>query len=86
MITTVTEGNQVTIPAELAKALSIQPGTRIEWSIGNGRVLIGKVLPSRGELARQLLGVGKAWLAEGEDPVADLIREREEEDRIEGLE
>ena len=76
MITTVTGKNQITIPAKLASQLEIQPGTRLDWSLGQNGVLIVRPLPSRGELARQAAGMGRSWLPEGVDPVADLIEER----------
>ena len=83
MITTVTGKNQVTIPAKLARQLDIQPGVRIDWSIGEGGVLIARLLPPRGELARQVAGMGRSWL-EGQDPIADLIEERVQADQDEG--
>ena len=86
MITTVTEKSQVMIPAQLADEIGIQSGTRIEWIIGGEGVLIVQVLPSRGELARKAEGMGRSWLTQGEDPIAELIAEREEDDRAEGLE
>ena len=86
MITTVTGKNQVTIPAKLAKQLDIQPGARIDWSIGEGDVLIARVLPPRAELARQAAGMGRPWLIEGQDPIAELIQERIQADEAEGLE
>lgn len=86
MITTVTGKNQVTIPAKLASAVGIQPGVQIEWAIGGEGVLIAQVLPSRGELARKLEGIGRSWLRESDDPIADLIAERVQEDIDEGLE
>jgi AbrB family looped-hinge helix DNA binding protein len=85
MITTVTGKNQVTIPAKLAKQLDIQPGTRIDWSIGEGGVLIARLLPPRAELARQAAGMGRQWLTEGRDPIAELIEERAQADQDEGL-
>jgi hypothetical protein len=39
-------------------------------------------LSSRGERARELIGAGKRWLKPGADPVGDLIREREQDDRL----
>jgi hypothetical protein len=39
-------------------------------------------LPSRGELARELMGTGRRWLKPGADPVGDLIREREQDDKL----
>lgn len=76
MITTVTGKNQITIPAVLARQLNIQPGQRIDWQIGKDDILIAKLLPRKSELARQAAGMGRGWLAEGEDPVAELIDER----------
>ncbi|MEI2690494.1 MAG: AbrB/MazE/SpoVT family DNA-binding domain-containing protein [Anaerolineae bacterium] len=76
MITTVTGKNQITIPAKLVSQLEIQPGTRLDWSVGKDGVLIARPLPSRGELARQAAGMGRQWLPEGADPVADLLDER----------
>jgi AbrB family looped-hinge helix DNA binding protein len=86
MITTVTGKNQVTIPAALARKLKIEPGQRIDWQIGPDGVLIARLLPKRGDLARQAAGMGRAWLDEAEDPVADLIAERGAADAEEGLE
>jgi AbrB family looped-hinge helix DNA binding protein len=85
MITTVTGKNQITIPAKLANQLNIQPGTRIDWAIGEGGVLIARLLPSRSELARKAAGMGRKWLAKGTDPVAELIQERVQADEDEGL-
>jgi hypothetical protein len=39
-------------------------------------------LPSRGELARQLMGAGRRWLKPGSDPIGDLVRERELDDEL----
>lgn len=86
MITTVTGKNQITIPAKLASAVGIQPGMRIEWTVGGEGILIAQVLPSRGELARKAEGMGRAWLTGNEDPIADLIAERVQEDLDEELE
>lgn len=85
MITTVTGKNQVTIPAKLVSQLNIQPGTRIDWAIGEDGVLVARLLPSRSELARQAAGMGRKWLTQGADPVAELITERVQADVDEGL-
>ena len=82
MTTTVTEGNQVSIPPEIAREFEIRPGTRLEWVKGREGVILVKPLPNRGELARQLKGAGRRWLKPGVDPVRDLITEREEDDRL----
>jgi AbrB family looped-hinge helix DNA binding protein len=82
MTTIVTESNQVSIPPEIASEFDIHPGTQLEWlKAGEGTILV-KPVPNRGELARQLMGAGKRWLKAGADPVGDLIREREQDDKL----
>jgi len=82
MTTTVTESDQVRIPPEIVRGFDIRPGTRLEWEkAGEGGILVTP-LPSRGELARQLMGAGRRWLKPGADPVGDLIREREQDDQF----
>jgi hypothetical protein len=39
-------------------------------------------LASRGDLVRQLMGAGRRWLKPGADPVGDLIREREQDEKL----
>jgi AbrB family looped-hinge helix DNA binding protein len=85
MITTVTGKNQITIPAELAKQLDLQPGTRLDWSLREDGVLIARPLPRRGELARKAAGIGRKWLKPGVDPVKALIDERIRHDADEEL-
>ncbi len=84
MITTVTGKNQITIPAKLASQLDIQPGTRLDWSLGQDGVIVVRPLPSRGEMARRAAGMGRSWLPEGVDPVADLVEERQRDGVAEG--
>jgi hypothetical protein len=43
---------------------------------------VGPALPDRGELARELMGAGRRWLKTGIDPIGDLIREREQDDKL----
>jgi len=86
MITTVVEGNLISIPAELAEAAGIQPESQIDWSVDAEGHLIGRLLPSRSKLARKAQGMGKSWLREGDDPIADLIAERLQDDDEEGVE
>jgi len=82
MTTIVTDSNQVSIPPEIARDFDIHPGTRLEWAkTGEGAITVTP-LPSRGDLARQLLGAGRRWLKPGADPVGDLIREREQDDKL----
>ena len=81
MTTVVTGKNQVTIPAEVARKLGIHRGSRVEWKVAAGRrQAILKIHPSRGELARTVLSLGRKYLKPGEDGVAALIAERVRDD------
>jgi AbrB family looped-hinge helix DNA binding protein len=82
MTTTVTESNQVSIPPEIASEFDIHPGTQLEWAKTREGTILVRPLSNRGELARQLMGAGRRWLKPGADPVGDLIREREQEDKL----
>ncbi len=82
MTTTVTESNQVSVPPDIAREFDIHPGTRLGWAKTGEGVITVKPVPSRGELARHLLGAGRRWLKPGADPIGDLIREREEDDLL----
>lgn len=66
--------------------MGITPGCRLDWQQpveGSDKVTV-RVIPTRQELARRLKGRGKPW-TQGRDTVAELIQERAEEDREEGL-
>jgi bifunctional DNA-binding transcriptional regulator/antitoxin component of YhaV-PrlF toxin-antitoxin module len=82
MTTTVIESNQVSIPPDIARDFDIRPGTQLEWAKAGGGAILVTPLPSRGEMARQLMGAGRRWLKPGADPVGDLIREREQDDEL----
>lgn len=82
MTTTVTESNQVSIPPDIVREFDIHPGTQLEWGKAGEGVISVKPLPSRGELARQLMGAGRHLVAPGTDPIGDLIRERERDARF----
>lgn len=84
MITTVTSKNMVTVPAEIGRQLGIKPGCRLDWSIAKNQpeMLTVKVIPTRGELARRLCGIGRKYFPK-RDLVAELMREREEDLRME---
>jgi len=83
MITTVTGKNQITIPAQLARVLDIQPGTRLDWSVGDDDELIVQIVPERGVLARRAAGMARGWLDENVDPIKELVQERVADDLIE---
>lgn len=82
MITTVTQKNMVTIPAEVGRRFGIRPGWRLDWQPVEGRdEILVRVIPDRGELARRLLGAGRQFSSE-RDSVAELIAEREAEGEL----
>ena len=63
MITTVTGKHQITIPAKLASAMGIVPGSRLEWQPSNQPSVIRvRVLPDRKAIANGLLGAGRNYL------------------------
>ena len=76
VITTVTQKNMVTIPAEVARKFGIKPGWKLDWQPVEGQnEVIVRVIPDRGELARRLLGTGRTFSPD-RDGVAELIAER----------
>ena len=77
-----TESNQVDIPPHIAREFDIHPGTPLEWGKAAGGVITVKPLPSRGELARELMGAGRRWLKPGANPIGDLVRKREQDDQL----
>ncbi len=80
MITTITGKNQVTLPAEIVKALALTAGTRLDWHIAPDGSIVAQPRPSRAKLAAAFLGSGRRLLRPGDDPVAELIAERGAED------
>ncbi len=79
MITTVTQKNMVTIPAEVARLYGIKPGYKLDWQpTENSEEIVVRVIPDRAELARRLVGQGRRFSPE-RDAVADLIAERSAE-------
>ncbi|MCL4506166.1 MAG: AbrB/MazE/SpoVT family DNA-binding domain-containing protein [Chloroflexi bacterium] len=86
MITTITGKNQVTLPAEIVRALDLTLGSQLDWSIGPDGTLIATPLPSRAKRAAALMGAGRKYLRPGSDPVRDLIVERVQEDAAETAE
>lgn len=76
MITTVTQKNMVTIPAEVGRKMGIRPGWKLDWQPVEGKEeILVRVIPDRGELARRLLGAGRKFSPD-RDAVAELVAER----------
>ena len=62
MITTVTQKNMITIPAEVRRHFGIKPGYRLDWQPVEGKdEILVRVIPDRGELARRLSGAGRRF-------------------------
>jgi AbrB family looped-hinge helix DNA binding protein len=79
MMTTVTQKNMVTIPAEVGRKFGIKPGWQLDWQPVEGREeILVRVISDRGERARRLLGAGCRFSPD-RDAVAELVAEREAE-------
>lgn len=82
MTTTVTGKNQVTIPVEIARKFNLHAGVQLEWKEGTDGKIIVKRKPTRGELARKIIGAGRKFLKPGDSPVRDLLRARKEDSAL----
>lgn len=75
MITTVTQKNMITIPAEIGRLYGIKPGYRLDWQAVEGKdEILVKVIPDRAALARRLLGAGRRFSPE-RNAVEELVAE-----------
>lgn len=82
MISEVSEKNVVTIPASPASGHGIKPGSRLDWKeTAQHDTLKVKILPDYAAVAASLMGAGRKHLRPGADPLAELAREREDEQR-----
>ena len=89
MITTLSAELTTPVPAPLARQLNLRPGTQLDWAAdAEGMVIHVKVsqtplsMGERMEMLRRLREIGTQNKREGEDAVADLIREREIDDEL----
>jgi len=81
MTTVVTGKNQVTIPADVARQLRIERGTRLVWEVDpERRTARIRVAPSRGEIARSVWDTANELGKPGEHWVEDLVAERVRDD------
>jgi bifunctional DNA-binding transcriptional regulator/antitoxin component of YhaV-PrlF toxin-antitoxin module len=81
MITTVTQKNMVTIPAEIGRRYGIKPGYKLDWQPVEGKdELLVRIIPDRGELARRLLGSGRGLFPPNHDIIKEIDEERERDD------
>ena len=80
MITTVTQKNMITIPAEIGRRLGIKPGYRLDWQPVEGKEeILVRVIRIEASLACRLLGAGRKFASQ-RDAVAELVQERGVED------
>ncbi len=80
MMTTVTQQNMVTLPAEVRRRNGIKPGCNLDWQPGEGsEEILVRIIPDRAELARRRLGAGRRFSPD-RDAVAELIAERTADD------
>ena len=80
MTTVVSRKYTVTIPAEVGRKLGIRPGCVLDWRPVEGKnEMVVRVISSRGQAARRLLGAGQVYAPE-RDAVAELVAERAAED------
>lgn len=67
----------VSIPRAVAQRCGIEPGWKLDWSVGETPdVLIVHLVPDRKALARRLQGAGRALSGTGQ-VVEGLVAERE---------
>jgi len=82
MTTTLTGKNQVTVPAEIAHKLGLLPGAQLDWAIGEQpNMIVITIKPTRKQLLERIREIAQKHARPAQDPVGDLIRARDEEDR-----
>lgn len=77
---TITGKNQITIPAAIVRELQLEPGMQVEFELREQRAVVMRPVESREEKVRRLEGILRPYMQPGDDPIADLIRERELDD------
>lgn len=70
------DGNTVEIPDAITRLLELKPGTALDWQLVDHRYILVHKHSPRGERADKLLGIGRPFLKLGDDPIAELVRER----------
>lgn len=63
------------------RELELTPGMQLEFKVGEGRMIVVRPVETRAELARRIQGKWRHLFPPDYDPIAELIREREEEDK-----
>jgi bifunctional DNA-binding transcriptional regulator/antitoxin component of YhaV-PrlF toxin-antitoxin module len=79
MISTLTGKNQVTVPAELARELSLEPGTQLDWTAGpTPNTILIRILPSKRQVLDRIQALGAT--IKNRNLIEELIQERASED------
>ena len=80
MTTTMLVDNTMRIPDAIIRMLDLKPGAPLDLQVTeNGTLLVHKHR-TRGERADKLQGIGQPFLKPNEDPVAQLVSAREQDD------
>jgi bifunctional DNA-binding transcriptional regulator/antitoxin component of YhaV-PrlF toxin-antitoxin module len=83
MTTTLTGKNQITVPAGITRKLGLRTGAQFDWAVSDQpNKIIVTVRPTRRQLLERVRAIGRKYNKRGRNPIADLIREREEDDRL----
>lgn len=83
MTTTLTGKNQITVPAEITQQLGLMTGARFDWAVGEQpNQIIVTIQPTRKQLLERARTIGRKFQQRGQNAIARLIREREEDDRL----
>jgi bifunctional DNA-binding transcriptional regulator/antitoxin component of YhaV-PrlF toxin-antitoxin module len=83
MTTTLTGKNQITVPAGITRKLGLRSGAQFDWAVSDqpNKIII-TIRPTRKQLLERVRAIGRKYNKRGQNPIADLIREREEDDRL----
>jgi len=76
MTTTLTGKNQVTVPAEIARKMGLEPGSKLDWTVGEkpGTIII-EVRPSVRQMLAEAQAIGRRL--KNRNLIEELIAERE---------
>ncbi len=79
MISTLTGKNQVTVPAELARELCLEPGVRLDWTAGTTPNTIHiRILPSKRQILDRIQELGAT--IKNRNLIEELVAERANEE------
>jgi antitoxin component of MazEF toxin-antitoxin module len=84
IITTLSPDLTTPVPEALIQRLNLHPGSQLDWQ-ADGQVITIQVQPAapdRLKLLQEVRALGRKNKRDGEDLIADFIRERVEEDEI----